>query len=297
MIADEVIVELYERFGTAYAVAKELGIDHSSVSKRINRMGLRKSKAKSLPKRHIVIPDGQVRADTPMDHWTWVGQYIADMEPDSVINIGDFADMPSLSSYDRGKKSFEGRRYRKDISASCKAMDLLMNPIMQMERVPNLYLTLGNHEHRIDRAIENDAILDGVISTDDLRYEEYGWSVHPFLEPVLVDGVAYAHYFTTGVMGRPASSARALVKAKHQSCVMGHVQKVDMCPEYRADGHRIWGLFAGCCYQHDEGYLGPQGNDYWRGVWVLNEVTEGDFQPMMVSLDYLKRTYGAKKAA
>ena len=34
---------------------------------------------------------------------------------DKVICMGDFASMDSMSSYDRKKKSFEGRRYKKDI--------------------------------------------------------------------------------------------------------------------------------------------------------------------------------------
>ncbi len=46
-----------------------------------------------------------------------------------VINGGDFADMPSLSSYDIGKKTFEGRRYKADIEAAHSAMEALLAPI------------------------------------------------------------------------------------------------------------------------------------------------------------------------
>jgi hypothetical protein len=48
---------------------------------------------------------------------------------------------------------------------------------------------------------------------------------------------------------------------------------------------------AGSAYQHDEKYLGPQG-DHWRGILVLNEVHEGNFDLMEVSLPYLSRRYG-----
>jgi hypothetical protein len=40
-----------------------------------------------------------------------------DYRPDVVVNIGDFADMPSLSTHDKvGSKYFEGKRYKDDIA-------------------------------------------------------------------------------------------------------------------------------------------------------------------------------------
>ena len=78
---------------------------------------------------HLVIPDTQITPDSPTDHLRWIGKYIAEKRPDVVIQIGDFNDCESLSSYDKGKKGFEGRRYIKDIEAGKKAMAELMRPI------------------------------------------------------------------------------------------------------------------------------------------------------------------------
>lgn len=249
----------------------------------------------TAPKRHIVIPDCQVKDGVDLAYLSWVGQYIADQRPDRLIQIGDFADMPSLSSYDKGKKSFEGRRYKKDVQVTRDSMHLLMSPIWAAQHKSPWAMTqdlvIGNHEQRIIRVIEDDARLDGTIGMDDLGYEGFGWNVHPYLQPVNLDGVNYAHFFTSGVMGRPVSSARALIAKKHESCVMGHVQMHDVATAYRVDGRPIIGLFVGACYLHNEDYLGPQGNHYWRGIWVLNEVLDGDFQLMQVSLDYLRRKY------
>jgi hypothetical protein len=44
--------------------------------------------------------------------------------------------------------------------------------------------------------------------------------------------------------------------------------------------------------QHDEGYLGNQGNSSWKGIWMLNEVDNGSFDELPVSLNYLKNKYG-----
>src|SRR5258705_11773738 len=79
--------------------------------------------------KHLVIPDTQVKVGVPLDHLGWAGQYIVDKKPDVIIHIGDFADMESLSQYDVGKKSFEGKRYKKDIEVVHKAMSLLLEPL------------------------------------------------------------------------------------------------------------------------------------------------------------------------
>lgn len=205
---------------------------------------------------HIVIPDCQVRPGDNLNYLYWIGSYVAEVKPDVIINLGDFADMPSLSSYDVGKKSFEGRRYTDDVDIVTKAMDIFMIPILrEQSRLisnrkkkwnPRLILTLGNHEHRIDRAIENDRKLDGLISKKDLEYEKY-WEVIPFLEPIVVDGICYCHYMTSGSKGLAVSTARLLITKKHMSCIVGHQQGRDVAYDKRADGKRITSIIAGSC--------------------------------------------------
>ena len=116
--------------------------------------------------------------------------------------------------------------------------------------------------------------------------------MYDYLKPVVIEGVAFAHFFTTGVMGRPVTSARAMLTKKMMSCVMGHVQDRDIAYGKRADNVRLTGLFSGMFNQHDEAYLGNQGNDSWKGIWMLNEVNNGSFDELPVSLTYLKRKYG-----
>lgn len=257
-----------------------------------------------MSKKHLVIPDVQVKPGVPMEHLTWAGKFIAQKKPDTVICIGDFADMPSLGMYDVGKKAFEGRRYKADLAAAHEGMELLMAPIREeQERLrrnkekiwkPDLIVTLGNHEDRISRAVEADPKLEGVLSLSDLKYEEFGWKVFPYLEPVIIDGVAYCHFFTSGVLGKPVTSAAAMVAKKHQSCVMGHVQGRQIAYGTRADGTQITGLFVGGFYLHDEEYLKWQGNKHWRGLWILHEVKDGSFDEMPVSMNYLQRKYGGE---
>lgn len=250
----------------------------------------------------LVIPDTQVRPDDNLQFLECIGNYIVEKKPDRVVCLGDFADMPSLSSYDVGKKSFEGRRYTLDIEAAKAGMEKLMGPLQrhnkQMRKtrhaqyIPELTMLLGNHENRIDRAVNNDAKLEGLLSVKDLGYENWGWNVIPFLEVVVLDGVAFSHYFTTGPLGRPCSSANLQLNKKHQSCISGHQQGLQIATGHYADGRRITSIIAGSCYEHNEDYLGPQGNNHWRGILMLHDVSDGVFDIMPVSLSYLRKKYG-----
>lgn len=252
--------------------------------------------------KHLVIPDTQCKPNQSYEHLSWAGQYAADKKPDVIVHLGDHWDMPSLSSYDVGKKSFEGRRYINDVEAGKLGMDAFLAPIHEEQRrqrqnrkkvwQPRMVFLLGNHEHRIERAVENDSKLEGLLSFDDLELDDYGWEVYDFLEPALIDGIAYCHYFTSGVMGRPCASASLMLRKKHMSCIMGHVQDREIAYDRRADGSRITGLFGGIFYQHDEEYLNHQTNSSWRGVWMLHEVNNGQFDEMPVSLSYLEKKYG-----
>lgn len=250
----------------------------------------------------MVIPDTQVKHGSDLSHLTWAGQYAVDKKPDVIVHLGDHFDMPSLSSYDVGKKSFEGRRYTDDIAAGIDGMVNFLAPIKieQNRRIvnkkkqwnPRMVYCMGNHEERINKAINSDRKLEGLIGFKDLMLEDFGWEVYPFLQPVNVGGVMFAHYFCSGVMGRPVSSARLLLTKKHQSCIMGHVQDRDIAFAQRADGKRMTGLFAGIFYQHDEEYLNYQTNQSWRGIWMLHEVDDGSFDELPVSIEFLRKRYG-----
>jgi hypothetical protein len=255
------------------------------------------SKRKRL---HYVIPDCQVKPGYSVEYLTHIGRHILHKRPEVIVCLGDFADMESLSSWDKGKKSFEGRRYTKDIAASHLAMQALLRPIREHNltcapedyyRPERMVLTLGNHEDRITRAVNSNAEFDGLMSVDHLDYASYGWQVVPFLEPITIDGVAYCHYFTSGVMGRPVGSAQALLSKKHMSCVAGHQQGKLIADTYRADGKRICALIMGSAYEHNEDYLGPQGNRHFRGIVMLHDVNEGEFIEQPITLKHISEKW------
>jgi hypothetical protein len=243
--------------------------------------------------RIAVIPDVQVRPGVPLDHLRWCGKYLAKKQPDVIVQIGDFCDMPSLSSHDeKGSLRLEGKRYKKDLDAVQEGMSLLMNELVNTTTwKPFLVLTLGNHEDRIERTVNNDPKLEGLLSLQDLKYEEYGWKVYPFLQPVTINAVAFCHYFPSGVMGRPISTAKNILSKLHMSAFAGHQQGRDIAYSKRADGKDLTAIISGSFYQHAESYLNPFTNNHWRGMYMLHEVKDGSFDEMAVSIAYLKRKF------
>lgn len=251
--------------------------------------------------RHLIVPDPHAHPDHNNDRFSWLGNLVADLKPDHVICIGDWADMPSLCSYDKGTKGFEGRRYHKDIAASVDAQEKFFAPIRaRKKKLPKFWMLEGNHEHRISRAVDADpAHLDGIISVSDLQFEDFGWEVVPYngSSPgiLTLDNVAYAHFFTSGVMGRPIGGvhpAYSLIHKQYMTATQGHIHTTDYCVRTRADGRFIQGLVCGCYVDYFADFAGEGNNLWWRGVVVKDFNSDGTYDPTWISLEAVRNEYG-----
>jgi len=244
--------------------------------------------------RHIFIPDTQVKPGVPTSHLKAAGNYVAAKQPDVVVVAGDWWDMPSLSTYEDKASAYwdpANRTYSADIYAGNHAMEMFLAPIKRLRRMPRMVFLMGNHEDRITRMLHANPAMNGLLGFDNLRLEDF--EVHQFLHPVKIHGLTFCHYFINphslkkNILG--GTMDNRLNKLK-MSFVMGH-QQTRMWGTQWTGKRELCGLVAGAFYQHDEDYLGPQGNDYWRGIVVLNEVRNGTYDPCFVSLDYLVRHY------
>ncbi len=139
--------------------------------------------------------------------------------------------------------------------------------------------------------MEYQAELEGIIGYHDLPYKN--WEVHDYLKPVVIDGVMYVHYLANPMTGKPyaGTALNQLNKVQHSFCV-GHKQTLDVATYFTPLGKQTWGIVAGACYTHSEDFKGYQGNEHFRGIIMLHDVREGQFDPMLISLKYLKERYG-----
>lgn len=244
---------------------------------------------------HLIIPDSHAHPDFSNERYDWLAELILDVKPDVVVDIGDWFDMPSLCSYDKGTKGFEGRRYEKDIEAGVEAQDRIQRRLRQAKKkMPRMVRTLGNHENRINKAVYHQAILEGVISTKDLMSKEYGWEEHPFMQPVDIDGIDYAHYFPSGVMGKPIGgmhTGHSLLVKRHKSSTMGHLHLHDHKIDLRGDTH-IHGLSCGVYIDYHLDYAGESNKLYRPQICIKRNVCNGDYDLETISIGRLRDEYG-----
>jgi hypothetical protein len=222
----------------------------------------------------------------------------AELRPDVIVNIGDWSDTESLSSYDKGKRAFEGRRYIDDVKAANDAIALFHEQLAGAALdgyIPRLVAIEGNHEHRVSRATNDSSELYGLISFADVKFAEHGWEIVDFLRPIEIDGVVYSHYFQGGNSDKPISgenAARNLVTKKLTSCVAGHSHLLNYARVVGAMGTTYHGLTAGCYFTHEEKYAAQSNTNWWRGICMLENVVNGDYDLQLYRMDTIKARWG-----
>ena len=249
---------------------------------------------------HLVIPDQHAHPEHDNNRADWLGEYMAVLQPDVVINIGDAIDFPSLCSYDKGKRSFHNKRYADDIHAHLDFQTRLWAPLKRRKkRMPITYFFEGNHEDRLRRAIELHPELDGALSYDHLELGRWYDSITLYegATPGVksINGVAYAHYFVSGVMGQPIGGihhAASLLAKHYVSCTCGHSHLADFAIRTNADNVKMMGLVAGCYIDKPHSYAGVCNHLWNPGIVVKRNVENGHYDPEFISLDTLRKEYG-----
>lgn len=249
--------------------------------------------------RHLWIPDTQVREGVSTSHIEALGNYIEAKRFEKIICAGDWWDMPATSNFNTPHEQ-EGLRVIDDINSGNRAMRLLWKAVDKRNKkvrgwkhkqyTPDCTFLMGNHEDHLSRLWEQDPRLHGLIGYDSLHLDR--WKVYDFLKIVEIDGILYSHYFYNPKNGRPyAGMIETRIKNIGQSFTAGHLQSFMYGELEVSNGRRRHGLISGAFYAHDEPYKGPQGNHHWRGVIVKNDVRDGEYDIMKISLDYLLRKY------
>lgn len=256
---------------------------------------------------HLVIGDPHALPNTNLDRFTWLGNLIVSKQPDIIVCMGDFADMQSLSSHDKGKKSSELKRYKHDIDCTKSALGKINSPIEKYNNTrsktkkklyrPRKVMLLGNHEFRIERGIQIHPELDGAISTDDLEYREYGWEVYPYRLVVEINGVFYSHNFPSGVKGEAISGiniAASLVTKNMVSTTVGHSHLLDWCVRPIPNRTNILGLSAGCYIDDPSSFEYAASTSYmwWSGLCYKHDVRNGEYDLETIRMNTIRKEYG-----
>lgn len=255
-----------------------------------------------MSKNILVVPDPHAHPDHNNDRADYLGKLILDIKPDVVVNMGDTYDMPSLSSFDKGKASFNGRSYEKDIVAGNDFLDRMWYPIKKAKKKrPRSIFLEGNHERRLNTVLEQQPELGG--STYGIGYknyllDDYHHEVYHYngMTPAVFsyEDIHFAHFMISGLMGRPIGGehhASSLITKTHSSCVVAHSHTYDYSVKNTSTGRKIMGLVAGVYQDYDSGWAGNANRMWHAGVSLLNNASGGSYDLQFISLDSLRKEY------
>jgi hypothetical protein len=255
-----------------------------------------------MSRRHLIIPDAQIKPGQNLDHIDWAAKAIVEYKPDQIVVIGDWWHMESLSRHEKpGSAPLEGTRIKADIDAGNEAFERLVAPMnKEVKRLrknkkkywnPDCDFFFGNHEAQLTRTVKDDPKLDGILTLDAMLTP--GFRRHPYLKIVLIDGIRYCHYFPNPFTGK-AIGGTIVNRLNHigGTFCQGHQQGFLYASKQFPD-HVKHGIVCGRFYNEHENYR-PEDvqNSEWNGILVLNAVHDGDFDLMPLRMDYLRRKYG-----
>lgn len=230
-----------------------------------------------MSRTHLVIGDSHSIPGQDLRRYDALGEFIDEVRPDVVVDMGDWSDCQSLGKYDRGKASFEGRRYSADVATAHEARGRVDSRIKKLRRKPKRIALEGNHEARADTYADEHPELQKVISSKDFKPRLWDWI--PFGQEIEIDGVAYSHIFPTGVMNKPPSGDRPawrLLTTQHRSCVMAHTHTLDNV--VRSSGKRKLQCWVAGCYVEPSwrpSYAGAGRNMWTSGLLILRNIENG----------------------
>lgn len=234
------------------------------------------------------------------ERFTWLGNFIYDLKPDFVIDLGDIAEMASLSGFDNAKPEvIVSKNYERDIATNGDAQERLRHKfIRNKKRKPYWVGMQGNHEYRINKAlIANPRIYgdDYGLSPKHLEPDHWYDEYHPYQNgaPAVAqfEGINLAHYIASGNYGTAMSGehhAYNLLKKMMRSTIVGHSHKLNVY--WRPDAKAI-GAVIGCYKGGETSWAGQANNEWWKGVMVMHNTEDGWFDPQFVSQESLKRDY------
>jgi hypothetical protein len=255
-----------------------------------------------MTKDYLIVPDPHAHPSHNNDRADWLGKFILDHKPDVVVNMGDTWDLPSLSSFDKGKASFSSASYEKDIDAGLDFQDRMWHPIKKAKKKqPRKVFLEGNHEHRINKVLEYEPHLAGDrygISYKNLQLENYYHDIVMYEGGtpgiITTGGISFAHFFVSGLMGRPIGGdhhAASLLSKNYSSCVAAHSHTADFAIRSGSNGKRIQGLVAGVFQDYVSGWAGNVNQLWWQGLVYLRNVEDGVYDPQFISMEALRKEY------
>lgn len=225
----------------------------------------------------IVLPDMQVpyHDKRSMDA---VEQFISKHKWDYYINLGDYMDLDCISSHNKNNlRAVEGKRIMKDYEAGNLILDRHQKIIQKKNPGAKFVLLEGNHEYRIERYIDANPQLEGMVEVEiGLRLEERGFKY--------VRCYKTGEHYTLGKAnfhhGQYTSKyhANKMVDAYGDNIFYGHTHDIMCHPKVlKGKDKTLVGQSLGCLCDYEQSYIGKNPSNWQQGFAVFFFLPNGFF--------------------
>lgn len=254
----------------------------------------------------LTMPDAHTEPGQSLWRFGAAGKVLIERQPDYLLLMGDFLSMGSMSHWDAKKpKIMEGKRYKAEIDTGNRALDALLAPLQDMQTwqkrskkklySPKMAFLMGNHEDWADQWITQNPIMEGYLDvTKDLFLEERGFTVVPYKEELIIEGVHFMHVPINGA-GKALSGENAIKRAStltSESLVFAHLHRAESLNCTRIGNDDIFHVLStGCFFEHDQEFDKGAPDKKWRGLHMLTIFKPGRFDKEEISLDRLRVEY------
>lgn len=266
----------------------------------------------ATPLRVLAIGDPHERPGSSAKarkRWRAAARFAIRQRPDVILWIGDHWDMSSLPKAAKSRggvgrpANVRKTTFIQDIEAGRQAILDFLDEINRYNRrasrncrkwsiyKPRMVFCLGNHEMRID---ESGATFEEYVDLINVKtwitdwLAARGFEVFPFLEPVEINAVFFAHFYESGLMGKAVAIGNAM-RQIGRSAVWGHTHAMAylerQIPDKLGGGWDKW-----LCLPtfKDPDYLN---HGEASGLILLDDVWRGNFVFSMISTERLIASY------
>lgn len=206
---------------------------------------------------------------------TWIGRLAAEIRPDAIIQIGDWASLDSLSQHEAAgsQPDIERPSYVDELDSLAESLAAFHRDF-PIGTCPT-FITLGNHEYRAHRLAINSpkASADTGLRLEQV-FAQFRWVTHPYGEFLTIAGVDWVHIPKT-VMGKDFGGVqveRTLANKAIRSLVVGHTHRASVFTDPKVGQLRsIKVVNLGTSMPHGmiERYTGLSMSGWDYGVCVL----------------------------
>ena len=197
---------------------------------------------------------------------------------DLYINLGDFLDFDSISSFNFGKpRAIRDRYLSSDFALANKILDRQQAIIRKRNPRAEFVLLQGNHEERVERYLDQNPQFEGLLDLPKLlRLDERkikwveAWSKG---EVYKVGKATFTHGLYTNMY-----HAKKMLDAEAHSVFYGHTHDMMCIPRTRRDKSDLQvGQSLGCMCEIEQSYMKGKPSNWQQGFGVFHFLPDGTY--------------------